>query len=300
MAPGQVARASRIDLRGILPHLARSKDPAPGQNGPESLESEGRTAGMVVELNADRRADHRTLGKENKNMKKQAIIIAAFLLTASTALAGGGTMGGGMPGHGTPGNGMPGRPGTPGGMMPGGFGGGMNGMNLVVADNGTVLTIRHTVGEVDVPGSGMTEVVAVAPTGGTLWTWEAEGGIHQLDVAGDLVLVSSVAWDDDHVPGTPGSGMENGSILYALAIHSGAELWQVAFDGRVMNLEPSTNAIYAVVGDYDFEAGTIGEIIPRGGMHPGQPGQPGQGMGELELVAISLDGSILWTTALNQ
>ena len=227
-------------------------------------------------------------------MKKNVVIIATMFLAASTAFAG---MGGGGMGGGPTGDGSHGMPGRTGGQMPGQMGNGMNGMDLTVADDGTVFTIRRVADEADVPASNTVEVVAISPTGGTLWTWTSNGGVHQIEIAGNMVLVSSMDAELDHVPGEPQEGMENGSILYALAIHSGAELWQLPFDGRLMNLEPSANVIYAVAIDHDFETGTNTDIIPRGGMH--DPGT-GQGMGSAKLFAISLDGNVAWTVSLNE
>jgi len=222
-------------------------------------------------------------------MTRKIVIIAALLmLTSPTALADGGHMGDGM-------HGMPGRPGYTGSVMSGmGFGAGMA---LTVADDGTVLTIRHIAGDPQVPGSDSTEVVAISPTGGALWTWETHEAVLQLELAGRLVLVSSIERPDVVEPGTPQDGMEHDSILHALAIRSGAELWQLPLEGRIMSLEAAADMIYAVVVDHDFDASGNGGIVPRGGMHPGEPGQ---GTGAVELVAVSLDGTVVWKVGLNE
>jgi hypothetical protein len=222
-------------------------------------------------------------------MKKQMIFMAAMVLVASTAFAGMGS-GGGMGGNGND-NGMPGRPGNSGGM---GAGMGPGAATITVADDGTVLTVRRTAGDPEVPGSGTIELVAISPTGGILWTWSASGAIHALEVSGSTVLVSSTDGLLTGTPGTPGSGEQASSILHALALSSGAELWALELDGRLMSLEPSANVIYAIVVSHDWTEGT--EIVPRGGMNG--PGA-GMGTGEIELVAISYQGVVSWTISLN-
>lgn len=216
-------------------------------------------------------------------MKKQMILFAAMILVASTAFAGMGGMGG---------NGMPGRPGNNGpgvgiGMGPAG------GASLVVADDGTVLTIKRIPGDPEVPASGTIEVVAISPTGGELWTWTAPGAVHAIEVSGTTVLVSSRNADEVMTPGEPGSGQHASSLLYALALASGAELWTLEIEGHLMNLEPAANVIYAVVADHDAVDGN--EIVPRGGHGPGA----GMGTGEITLYAISYQGVVSWTVALN-
>jgi hypothetical protein len=224
------------------------------------------------------------LPEKEGTMKKQLILFAAVILVASSAFAGMGGMGG---------NGMPGRPGN----NNGGVGAGMGpagGANLVVADDGTVLTIKRTPGDPEVPGSGTIELIAVAPTGGVLWSWTAPAAIHVLDIAGNTVLVSSIDADAVMTPGVPGSGQGHASVLYALALASGAELWTLEFEGHVMSLESAPDVIYAVVADHDAVEGT--GIVPRGGAHG--PG-PGMGAGEITLYAISYQGVVSWTVALN-
>lgn len=218
-------------------------------------------------------------------MKKEMILFAAMVLVASTAFAG---MGGN---HG--GNGMPGRPGGDGGG-PGVGMGPAGGMSLTVADDGTVLTIKRTPGDPAVPGSGTIELVAIAPTGGVLWSWTAPGAIHTLAIGGGTVLVSTIDGGEVVTPGVPGSGQGQDSILYALALTSGAELWTLEIEGRILTLEPAANVIYAVVVDHEVVEGT--EIVPRGGMNG--PGV-GQGTGEITLYAISYQGVVSWTVDLN-
>lgn len=215
-------------------------------------------------------------------MKERTIFFAVMILAASTAFAG---MGGG-------GHGMPGRPGNNDG---GGAGmGPAGGAGLVVADDGTVLTIKRTPGDAAVPGSGTIELIAIAPTGGVLWSWAAPAAVHELEVAGTTVLVSSIDADAAMTPGVPGSGHGANGLLHALALTSGAELWTLELEGHVMSLEASPNVIYAIVADHDAVEGT--EIVPRGGAHG--PG-PGMGTGEITLYAISYQGVVSWTLALN-
>ncbi len=216
------------------------------------------------------------------------IILGALLVAASTASAG---MGGGPIG-----NGMPGRPDGSAGHIPAALSGGTSGMALIVGDDGTVFTIRRIAGDPEAPGSGSMEVIAVSTSGTTLWTWTADGGVHGLEIAGDLVLVCSTEADVGHVPGTPHGGMENDSILHALAISSGTEVWQLGIEGKLMMIESSANVIYAVMAEHDL-AGNSGDIVPRGGMHPPNAGQ---GMGNLKLLAITFDGSVKWTLGLNE
>lgn len=217
-------------------------------------------------------------------MTRQTIFFAAVMLVASTAFAG---MGGGMGG-----NGMPVRPGHGGG--PGAGIGPASDAILTVADDGTVLTIKRTPGDPAVPGSGTLELVAIAPTGGILWSWVAPGGIQELEVAGNTVLVSSIDGDQVVTPREPGSGLDLNSVLYALALSSGAELWTLEVEGHIMNLEASANVIYAVVADHDVVDGTA--IVPRGG---GSGPGVGMGTGEITLYAISYQGVVSWTMPLN-
>jgi hypothetical protein len=211
-------------------------------------------------------------------MRKQMILLAVMLLAATTAVAGMGNNGGGAPGR--PGNG-----GTGVGLGPAA---GPGGWDLTVAADGTVLTVTRTGGDPAVPGSGTIELVAISPTGGTLWTWTSPGAIHALEIGGSTVLVSTVEPTQAGTAGVPGSGQQANSVLHALALTSGATLWTLEVDGRILRLEPAANVIYAIVADHELVEGT--EIVPRGGM---------RGTGEINLVAISYQGVVSWTVPLH-
>lgn len=210
-------------------------------------------------------------------MKKNLIYFAAMMLVTTAAFAG-------MGGHGTPGRPGNGMPGGNGGM---GIGAGPAGMmDLVVADDGTVLTIKRTPGDPAVPGSGTIELVAIAPTGSVLWSWTTPGAIHVLEVSGTTVLVSTV--DANATPGDPAYGAN--SMLHALALYSGAELWTLEVEGRIHNVEPTANVIYAIVSEQTEST----NIVPRGSANG-----PGPGAGEITLYAISYQGVVNWTVSLN-
>lgn len=193
-----------------------------------------------------------------------------------------------------------------------GSAGGMGGVDLVVAPDGTVVTVRGA-GDVEAGEMMGREVVAVSPTGSILWSWSGDDPVHRIHVAGQLVLAATGTGMGDGM-GYEGDelGLEGG--LAALALGSGAELWNVDLPGVVTSIASTTSQIYVLVHERvesgmgmqtaSRQRGAMhGPGMPPPGTNPTNPGmdphQPGGGMGDATLVAISYDGTILWTLSLN-
>jgi hypothetical protein len=236
-----------------------------------------------------------------KTINKLAIL-AVMLLTAATASAQrehgpvGGTMSGG---------------GMGGDMMDGGMGG----MSLLVAPDGTVITSSVTLNSATNVYS--TSVVALSSTGSVAWRWVAPNGVHRLELAGNLVLVSGGDMDFD------GTTTTSNVDLTALALASGTVAWKTALPGVAMSIEPAANQIVVLTMQHVAGQGTgmgsggMGSGMGSGGMgsggmgsgsgsHHGNPGTgtggAGNGMmnGARTLVALSNSGVILWSVPLNQ
>jgi outer membrane protein assembly factor BamB len=227
-----------------------------------------------------------------KTINKLAIV-AVMLLTAATASAQrdhgpvGGTMSGG---------------GMGGDMMDDGMGG----MSLLVAPDGAVITSTVTLNSTTNVFS--TSVVALSPTGSVAWRWVAPNGVHRLELAGNLVLVSGGGMDFDGTTTT--SNVE----LTALILASGTVAWKTTLPGVAMSIEPAANQIVVLTMQHVAGQGTgmgsggmgSGGMGSGSGSHHGNPGTgtggAGNGMmnGARALVALSNSGVILWSVPLNQ
>jgi hypothetical protein len=229
-------------------------------------------------------------------------LVAVMLLTAATA--------GAQRGHGPVG----------GTMSGGGMGGdmmddGMGGMTLLVAPNGTVITSSVTLNSTTNVYS--TSVVALNSTGSVAWRWTAPNGVHQIELAGNLVLVSGGHMNYD------GTTTTSNAELTALALSNGAVAWKAALPGVAVSIEPAANQIFVLTMQPGATQGTgtgsggMGSGMGSGGMgsggmgsgsgsHHGNPGTGtgggGNGMmnGARTLVALSNSGVILWSVPLNQ
>jgi len=219
-------------------------------------------------------------------------IVAVMLLTAATASAQrehrpvGGTMSGG---------------GMGGDMMDDGMGG----MSLLVAPNGTVITSSVTLNSTTNVYS--TSIVALNSTGSVAWRWVAPNGVHQIELAGNLVLVSGGHMNYD------GTTTTSNVDLTALALSNGAVAWKTALPGVAVSIGPAaTNQIFVLTMQSlgagqgsGMGSGGMGSGM-GGGSHHGTPGtgsgSGGTGMmnGARTLVALSNSGVILWSVPLSQ
>jgi len=216
---------------------------------------------------------------------KTLISAAALMLIAATAFAqrSQGPMGGSS---------------NTGGM---GYGmdGGMGDMSLVVAPDGTLITTSVAIDATT--NTYKSSVVAVGPSGTVAWRWAAPNGIHRLELAGNLVLVST---------GPMGYSTTTTTFnpeLTALSLSNGAVAWKLSLPGIAMAIEPSATMIYALTMQPQPAPGAgstgTGGMGGMGGGHHGPPTGGGSGTGMMNgtrtLVAISSSGVILWKLDLN-
>lgn len=186
----------------------------------------------------------------------------------------------------------------------GGSGSMMFGADPVIAPDGTVLTLRS--GEDHEPGSGMMhgeegmDLIAVTPSGSIAWTYEAGGGIHDIAIVNDLVVIAVV--QGDPYGWWDGVDDESTSKVVAVTLAGGTAVWELELEEVVRSLEATTDRIYAVSGMHGEHQGMIGRSIRHPGHGAGHgPGDgPGDGgTGARSLFAIGLDGSLLWTVPLD-
>jgi len=178
-----------------------------------------------------------------------------------------------------------------------GMDGGMGDMSLVVAPDGTLITTSVAIDATT--NTYKSSVVAVGPNGAIVWRWAAPNGVHRLELAGNIVLVSTGPMGYDTTTFNP--------ELTALSLSNGSIAWKLSLPGIAMAIEPSATMIYALTiqpqpAQGSGSTGTGG----MGGMGGGQHGPPtgggtGTGMmnGARTLVAISNSGVILWKLDLN-
>lgn len=172
-----------------------------------------------------------------------------------------------------------------------------------VAPDGTILTLRSDAdqqhGSDPMSDRGM-ELIAVDLSGVIAWTFETGGGVHDLTVVNDMVIIAvtdggGMGWWD-------GVNEERSSRIVALTLAAGTVVWDVELDEVVRSLESTSDRIYAVSGTHgQQQSGTTGRAVRRPGHGHGQgPGTgPADGTGERTLFALGLDGSLLWTLSLN-
>lgn len=187
-------------------------------------------------------------------------------------------------------------------MMGGaGQGMGMGGAMLRVATNGTALVLRPAfAGQATTP-SGM-ELVAMTPSGSVAWRKALGFGMHDLEIAGSLVVLSEVegmGWDGSM--GNPSAAKSN---IVALELASGVEAWTTTLDGVAMSIETDSNRVYVEIVKPSSTGNGHGNR--GGGMHGGGGNGGGNGgmnggwmNGAFSLVALGLDGQILWSERIN-
>jgi hypothetical protein len=226
---------------------------------------------------------------------KAVAIVASLLLTASGAFA--------QRGHGPVGGTT--QPGSMGRGMGSGMDEGMGGMSILVAPDGTVVTTSVALNSTTNVYS--TSVVALNSTGSVAWRWVAPNGVHQIELAGNLVLVSGGHMNYD------GTTTTSNVDLTALALSNGAVAWKTALPGVAVSIEPAaTNQIFVLTMQSlgagqgsGMGSGGMGSGM-GGGSHHGTPGtgsgSGGTGMmnGARTLVALSNSGVILWSVPLSQ
>jgi hypothetical protein len=195
----------------------------------------------------------------------------------------------------------------------GGNGNGIGAAAPVVAADGTVLVFQP-VADPEAATPGGIELVAVTPAGVVAWRATLGTGVHDLALAGNLVVFTQSA--------TPGAGggtdtpVAATSTVTALQLANGVEAWSTELDGNAASVTPAGDRIYVKVvepsavaasqdGTCDGSGGTGGN---GGGNHGGNGGNGGgngrgngggMGMnGTFSLVAVGLDGQILWSLPL--
>ncbi|MBI4917579.1 MAG: hypothetical protein HY825_17205 [Acidobacteria bacterium] len=201
----------------------------------------------------------------------------------------------------------------------GGNGNGIGAAAPVVAADGTVLVFQP-VADPEAATPGGTELVAVTPAGVVAWRATLGTGVHDLALAGNLVVFTQSA--------TAGTGSGTGtpvaatSTVTALQLASGVEAWSTELDGLARSLAPAGDRIYVKVvepstagasqggtcsgnggnGGNGGSGGSGGNGGNGGGQNGGNGGSGGgQGMnGTFSLVAIGLDGQVLWSLPLAQ
>lgn len=182
-------------------------------------------------------------------MKRIAVLTLSLLLMAGVAGARGGR----------------GGPGGPGGGPGDGFGPGPGGGHAIVASDGTIIVTR--VVSDSATDTATAQLVAVSPSGATLWTQTLSEGRGPLVLSGNNLLSVSDSSTDT----------ATSSTITARAISTGAVAWTANVAGRVTGLEPFSGGTYAIVVT---PAATEGGAATR------------------SLVAISNSGATLWTVAL--
>ena len=108
-------------------------------------------------------------------------------------------------------------------QMMGGGNGMIGGGGVQVAADGTALLLQPCFAEGATTPSGL-NLIAVAPAGNVAWRYGLELGMHNLAIAGNLVIV--VQGDlDQHMSGAAPTAQP--SKVRALQLANGVEAWQV-------------------------------------------------------------------------
>jgi len=227
-------------------------------------------------------------------MRRNLMILALSLATATLAFAHGGGMGGS------------------GGMM---SGAGM----MIVADDGSLLVTNMDVsGMMDGSSSSGTvdrELVNIDADGNGRWRVSFTDGWPMMPTTdSDLVVVLVNDWflGDDGMSdgGNPGGGMGGGMkglgtkdgdaedtvIVVGLNLATGAERWRTSFAGdmgSMVQFTPDGSQIYLTLMDMDGDHG-----VGMGSMNQGQ--SSGVGMtASTTIVALDRNGNALWTLDLS-
>lgn len=210
-----------------------------------------------------------------------ALAALALCLSAPAAAQMGGGMGGGGNGGGM-GGGMGSGNGDMGSM---GMSGDMGGMDrvLVTPEGIAITVVRKSAAGQATPST--LQIVALSSSGSVLWRWDASASVHQLELAGDLVLVSQATTGMN-----TGSTMTPTGSLVALRSSSGVEAWRYTPEGIVGNIEVSSDRIYALVVKATGSTGNGG--------HMGSGGSTGSQMSR-SLVVLDIQGRVLWSFSLD-
>ena len=167
--------------------------------------------------------------------------------------------------------------------------------SLLVADDGTVITVRHTTPD-DSGDKPVLEVVAIGATGSVLWTWDAQYGARVITLDQDRVIVAT---------NLAGDGIPNNypTKLAALSLASGEVVWEIELQGTVHDAKPGIGMLYVLV--LSPNANQANSRGGGGGMPPATPPATGNGPYgpadcERALIAIGDDGDILWTLDLTE
>lgn len=148
-----------------------------------------------------------------------------------------------------------------------------NGMQPVVAPDGTVLVTRPVVSQSPMQNpmqSPMSwQVVAVSPNGVTLWTFDAAAMMQTLAIRDGRVFLAG------------------GDEIVALSLATGAVQWRRDVTGTPMGVETAANRVYVVT-----RAGMVTRnMMGRGSMHGGSS--------DATLYALdAATGTVLWTLEL--
>jgi hypothetical protein len=156
--------------------------------------------------------------------------------------------------------------------------------NLIVAPDGSAYVIQVAPPTESLPAR--LEAVAVR-AGAVVWRADVSSDLEEIVLSGDRLLIvtkpSQFGWRNQ--------GPARGSTLIAISTLTGAELWKLALEGIVKEIEPVAGGAYLTLAMPE-------DWVPQGP----SPG-PGGGLGlhaPRALVAIGSNGSLLWTVALDQ
>lgn len=154
-----------------------------------------------------------------------------------------------------------------------------NGMQPVIADNGTVLLTRPVLGS-DYRMSN--ELIAISPEGVQLWKWNGGAAMHAVSVEGTRVLSAR------YVPSSGVTGAVSEEVV-ALALATGAVQWRQTVTGSITAIQSAGDRVYVVTGGM---GAMMGGMVMRGSM-----GRPV--FGESRLTALnSATGAVLWSVTL--
>jgi hypothetical protein len=183
-----------------------------------------------------------------------------------------------------------------------GNGNGIGAAAPVVTADGTVLVFQP-VADPEAATAGGVELVAVTPAGVVAWRATLGTGVHDLALAGNLVVFTQSA--------TPGTGGGTGtqlaatSTITALQLAGGVEAWSTELDGIAATLASAGDRVYVRIVEPSAVAASQGGTCDgsggNGGNGGGNQGGNGGGMGmngTFSLVAVGLDGQILWSLPL--
>jgi PQQ-like domain len=149
-----------------------------------------------------------------------------------------------------------------GGHGPEGFGGDAD---AIVASNGTIFVTSSTIDTGT--RTSTTTVKAISSSGSLLWTASLTNA-GRLELSGSNLITTNTTSASDGTVST---------TLTAISASSGSVAWTRTLTGRVTSIEPFSAGTYAIVV---VPAATSGGSATR------------------SLVAISNDGTVLWTVSL--